>query len=103
LKKNRIHIIYSRLLLIIFIAGQVILYGHQHNTNGSRVKPHSSSRQTVSEICQLCDAMHFNHSVIQQQVAVVPVPKSSPVHLELAYHFISLVLVRSAGRSPPVS
>ena len=95
--------IYSRLLLIIFIAGQVMLYGHQHESNGSHSKAHSASQQTVSEKCQLCDAIYFNHSVINQQVHVMPVLKDAPVYIHLAYRFISLVIVRSAGRSPPVS
>jgi hypothetical protein len=95
--------IYSRLLLIIFIAGQIILYGHQHNSNGSHIKVHSSSQQTITEKCQLCDAMHFNHSVIHQQVDVAPALTATPVYIHFAYNFISVALVRSAGRSPPIS
>jgi hypothetical protein len=103
LKKNSIHIIYSRLLLIVFIAGQVILYGHQHNTFASHAKAHSSSQQTISENCQLCDAMHFNHSVIDQQVHVAVVLSATRVYDHFDYDFISLKIVRSAGRSPPIS
>jgi hypothetical protein len=95
--------IYSRLLLIIFIAGQIILYGHQHGSNGSPIKAHNSSQQTITEKCQLCDAMHFNHSVLHQQVHVAPAPTATPVYIHFAYKFISLVLVRSGGRSPPIS
>ncbi len=95
--------IYSRLLLIIFIAGQIVLYGHQHSSSGSHINAHSSSKQTITERCQLCDAMHFNHAVIHQQVHVVPALKVTPVYIHVAYDFISLALVRSAGRSPPVS
>jgi hypothetical protein len=95
--------IYSRLLLIIFIAGQIVLYGHQHSSNGWRVKAHSASQQTITEKCQLCDAMHLKHSVLHQQVHVAPVQTATPIYIHFAYDFISLVLVRSAGRSPPVS
>jgi hypothetical protein len=95
--------IYSRLLLIIFIAGQMILYGHQHSSNGSRVNAHSSSKQTVTERCEICAAMHLNHSVIDHQVHVAPALTGTPVYIHFAYDFISVALVRSAGRSPPVS
>ena len=95
--------IYSRLLLIIFIAGQIVLYGHHHSSNGSRINAHSSSGQTITEKCQLCDAMHFNHAVIHQQVPVAPAQTAAPVYVHIAYNFISVALVLSAGRSPPVS
>jgi hypothetical protein len=47
--------------------------------------------------------MHFNHSVIDQQVHVEAALTATPVYIHFAYHFISVALVHSAGRSPPLS
>ena len=104
MKKNKSHIIGARLLLFIFVAGQVILYGHQHKVNTIFSKVHSStSQQTVTEKCQLCDAMHFNSMVINLRHYVMPVAVSHYDYKAVTYTFVSLSLILSTGRAPPLS
>jgi hypothetical protein len=107
LKKNKSIILGAWLLLVFFVGGQVILFAHQHRltkfTGHIDVK-HAASQQTVTEKCSLCDAMHFNTMVVNGHTPVL--------HLLVASHhqyivvsptFISLSLILSPGRDPPVS
>jgi hypothetical protein len=104
LKSNKCHIQLARLLLFIFVAGQVILYGHQHAVNTSLSKVHSrASQQTITEKCQLCDAMHFNSMVINVQLHIAPIAVSHYNYQAVTYTFVSLSLILSTGRGPPVS
>jgi hypothetical protein len=104
LKRNKYHILCARLLLLIFVAGQAILYGHQHNTNFVISKIQGSKhRQTVSEKCQLCDAMHFNSATLNHQIHFQAALTSTSLFIPGTYDFISLSLILSAGRSPPLS
>jgi hypothetical protein len=104
LKKSKYHIICSWLLLICFITGQAALYAHQHGVNTPVSKSaHQSSRQTVTEKCQLCDAMHFNSMVLNQQVYVKPVVLNSYIFIPGSYNFVSLSLILYSGRAPPLS
>jgi hypothetical protein len=104
LKQNRYHIQLARLLLVIFVAGQIVLYGHQHQVNTVLNKVHSqSSQQTITEKCQLCDAMHFNSMVINMHYYVVPVVVSHYHYKAVTYSFVSLSLILSTGRAPPIS
>jgi hypothetical protein len=104
LKKSAYHIFCSWLLLILFVAGQVVLYSHQHKLNNlvGHLK-HSSSQQIVTEKCQICDAMHQNTMVISAHYGVVPVVVSHYDYKAVTYTFVSLSLILSTGRAPPVS
>jgi hypothetical protein len=104
LKKNKYHILCARLLLLIFVAGQAILYGHQHGSNATALKVHPSAhQQTVTEKCQLCDAMHFSRATINHQVYFQPAAAGITLFIPDAYNFVSMSLILSAGRSPPLS
>ena len=104
LKKNRSYLIGAWLLLVFFSAGQVILFAHQHKLRQSEFSKHSRPfQQTVTEKCSLCDSMHFNTMVVNDQPVII--------HLLTATHydyqavtrtFISLSLILSPGRAPPV-
>ena len=104
LKQNKYHILFARLLLVIFVAGQIVLYGHQHKVNTVLNKVHSrSSQQTITEKCQLCDAMHFNSMVINVHLHVAQVAVSHYDYKAVTYTFVSLSLILSTGRAPPLS
>jgi hypothetical protein len=106
LKRRKYHIIFSRILLICFVAGQYMVYAHQHNVVKSAAKssgilkniPH----QTVSEKCYLCDVMHHNAMVTNTQVYLNPVAVAGHVFKNVAYSFTSIQLILSGGRAPPM-
>jgi hypothetical protein len=104
LKKSKYHIVFARLLLLIFIAGQAIVYGHQHTDTFASVNGrHHATQQTVSERCQLCDAMHYNTMELAQAVYFQPVLVSRHLFTIKTYHFLSLSLILASGRAPPLS
>jgi hypothetical protein len=104
LKKSAYHIFCSRLLLVLFVAGQLLLYSHQHKVNDivSHLK-HRSAQQTVTEKCQLCDAMHHNTMVVDAHYYVAPIVVSYRSYKAVTYTFVSLSLILSTGRAPPIS
>jgi hypothetical protein len=105
LKKNKYHIIHSWVLLICFVAGQYMVYSHQHKLIKGTAQTYSPNkqqpRQTVSEKCQLCDAMHHIGMVITQQANFSPVVVTDCVYKSPVYNFTSLALILSGGRAPP--
>lgn len=83
-----------------------MIYAHQHqivkgNTTGHIAK--NTSRQTVTEKCSLCDVMHHNVMVKTATVSFDAVTVLSHTFKNLVYHFISIQLILSSGRAPPVS
>ena len=107
LKKSRYHIIYSWILLVCFVAGQYMVYAHQHNIIKNPTKvcntPKDQSRQTVTEKCQLCDVMHHNAMVTTTQVYFNPVVVTGHFFKVYNYSFTSIQLILSGGRAPPRS
>ena len=104
LKKSKYHIICSWLLLICFITGQAALYAHQHGVNTPVSKSaHQSSRQTVTEKCQLCDAMHHNSMMTHTPTYFAPVVVTGHFYKQGQYDFISIALILSPGPAPPVA
>jgi hypothetical protein len=106
LKTSKYHIICSRILLICFIAGQYMVYAHQHNIINNTGKAYNISKnipqQTVKEKCYLCDVMHHNIMVITSQVYVNPVMVAGHVFKKAEYSFTSIHLILSGGRAPPL-
>ena len=104
---SKYHIICARLLLICFIAGQCMVYAHQHNViktlpaegYSAKTIPH----QTVAEKCYLCDVMHHNNMDVATQVYVCPVITSIYTYKTAHYGFTSIQLILSSGRAPPHS
>jgi hypothetical protein len=107
LKTNKYHIIFSKILLICFIAGQYMVFAHQHNIVNIPAKNYSYSKsipqQTVTDKCSLCDVMHHNAMVINSQVYFNPVAVSFHVFKNVEYGFTSIQLILSSGRAPPSS
>jgi len=107
LKTAKYHIIYSRILLICFIAGQYMVFAHQHNINNVAPKTYSYakgiSQTTVTDKCYLCDVMHHNAMVISSNTYVNPIAVSFHVFKNTEYSFKSIQLILSGGRAPPLS
>jgi len=104
-KKSKQRIFLSWLLLTFFAAGQVIIYSHQHHTHAAPLTKtsHHSSRQTISDTCPLCDAMHFNHMALTPQVCAQADLVSHSFFAAHCYAFVSISLILSGGRAPPIS
>ena len=104
LKERKNHIICSWLLLLIFMAGQVVLYSHHHGAESLVVKvQHQVSCKTASEKCGLCDAMRFNSMEINQTVSSNYLLAFDFFFIVNTTDFVSILLISSAGRSPPLS
>jgi hypothetical protein len=105
LKKNKYHIVQSWILLICFVAGQYMVYAHQHKLiQGAKqtyLAKQQQPKQILTEKCQLCDAMHHNSMVMAGQVNFSPVAAANYVYKSSVYNFTSLALVLSGGRAPP--
>lgn len=105
--KNRIyHILFSRILLICFIAGQVMVYAHQHNTAIGIVKTFGIAKDqqgpSFKEKCALCDVMHHHNMLTTLQVYFNPISTGKHVYQSVQYSFTSIGLILSGGRAPPV-
>jgi len=106
-KTRKHHITCSWILLACFVAGQFMVYAHQHNLSVAGSKSifitvsKNKPLQTVKEKCQLCDAMLHNAMVINTQVYFNPVIAGRHVFKPFAYNFNSIQLIHSSGRDPP--
>ncbi|WP_299360096.1 hypothetical protein [Mucilaginibacter sp.] len=107
MKKNKANIFYSWLLLVCFIAGQYIIYTHQHKiAANSKTKTHGlakiPARTIVQEKCSLCDAMHHTTAVINKYTYFSPNIVTQHFYKVYNYAFVSIALILSSGRAPPV-
>ncbi|MGZ3777257.1 MAG: hypothetical protein ACXVI9_06600 [Mucilaginibacter sp.] len=101
MKKGKRHIFYAFTLLICFAAGQWAVYAHQHKTRAHVTRAAHST--VLTEKCQLCDAMHHN-SMIQHSPTVFNAKVvTDHVYKQCTYDFVSIALILSAGRAPPIS
>jgi hypothetical protein len=106
LKKDKYHIVCSRILLICFAAGQFMIYAHQHPVSPALGKQFAASRaaiahQTVKEKCDLCDVMHHNAMVASHYAYLNPVAVCVHVYKDVDYNFTSIQLILAGGRAPP--
>lgn len=105
MKKSKYHIVYAWIVLICFAAGQGMVYAHQHLTSyaiAHQQKP-DQSKTTVTEKCQLCDAMHHTGMVINKTQYFTPAVCADHFYKQGTYDFISISLILSPGRAPPFS
>ncbi|HTK18649.1 MAG TPA: hypothetical protein VL442_04030 [Mucilaginibacter sp.] len=102
MRRAKLHIIYTWIVLFCFAAGQMMVYTHQHWV---KYKTHQTAQNqtTVSEKCQICDAMHHTSMTLPDNHYFIPTVSSDHVYKQGKYDFISISLILSAGRSPPVS
>ncbi len=107
MKKNKLNIIYSWLLLLCFVAGQYMVYSHQHHATKGISKTislngNNTSQQVLKEKCDLCDAMHHTFAVIDTPLYATPQLVVTHIFKACDYDFVSMSLVLAAGRAPPV-
>ena len=102
LKRAKRHIIYTWIVLFCFAAWQVMICAHQHLVKYSTHQT-STNQQTVTEKCQLCDAMHHNSMMIDHHHYFNPVVSADHFYTPGKYDFVSIALILSSGRAPPVS
>jgi len=108
LKNNNRHIVCAWMLLLLFALGQCIVYAHTHSvgvasTRSAYQNSGHQSKQTVAETCRLCDAMHHNNIAVNTPVYFAPLVATNYFYKAVEHHFISIALILSAGRSPPMA
>ena len=101
MKKGKRHILYAFTLLICFIAGQWAVYAHQHKTFAHVTRAAHST--VLTEKCQLCDAMHHNSMIQHSPTAFTSTVVTDHVYKQGTYDFVSIALILSSGRAPPLS
>lgn len=105
MKTRKYHIVYSWILLICFVAGQYMVYSHQHNIDGTTGKNHRLSKnltqQTVKEKCSLCDVMHHTAMVKPGLLMFKPFNVTHSVYISRQYKFANIPLIFSSDRGPP--
>jgi len=104
LKTGKYHIFSAWILLVCFIAGQYMVYAHQHYLNKPGTVYHITSKdvkETVKEKCSFCDAMHCNAMVKANGIFFNPDFVSTYTFKPFKYSFKSLSLILSCGRAPP--
>lgn len=94
--------------MLLFAAGQFMVYAHTHTPGIGSIKsayqnPNNQPKQTVTETCRLCDAMHHNTMAVEHSVFFAPLVAASYFYKAVNHDFISIALILSAGRSPPMA
>ena len=79
---------------------------HQHKTmrraTYSVTKSQHKPATSIQEKCDMCDAMHHTAMVLTQQVYHFSVSAQDHVFKQGDYDFVSISLILSSGRAPPV-
>jgi hypothetical protein len=104
LKSVKLHIIFSWILLLCFVAGQYMVYAHQHHAKIHAVVVNKKPfPPTVKERCDLCDAMHHNVMLPGVQPQLPVIYSMSYFHFVASEQgFVPIGLVLASGRAPPV-
>jgi hypothetical protein len=104
-KATKRHIIYAWIIMFCFTAGQWAMYAHYHKVSKavSHILAHSHAKTTLSEKCQLCDAMHNTKMVQGDHNFAMPVVAAMHFYKPGNYDFVSIGLILSSGRAPPVA
>lgn len=105
MNKGKRHILVTWIILICFAAGQWCVYAHYHPTSYIKANTSKSqqTRTTISERCQLCDAMHHTSMTQENHTFFVPLITSELIYKQGQYNFVSIALILAAGRAPPIS
>jgi hypothetical protein len=107
LKTRKYYIVGSWILLTCFVAGQYMIFAHQHHIIKGSTKINNICkklpRQTVSEKCYLCDVMHHNVMTTTPQAYFNPITSDSYFFKRFEHNFTSVQLNISGGRAPPAT
>jgi len=82
-----------------------MVYVHQHKlikTGSTYAASQQKIKQTVSEKCQLCDAMHHTSMVVGSNVFFDHMAVADCFYKSPVYNFTSLALILAGGRAPPL-
>jgi len=107
LNKSKSHIFLSWLLLLFFVAGQGIVYAHQHDSkfNATSVGKSThdlSKHENVHEKCTLCDQMHHTPIDVVQPFNFAQILATVEISFCAAqHHYKGKTLVHADGLSPP--
>lgn len=105
MKRSKYHIACSWILLACFVAGQYMIYAHQHNITATISSKFSISKnlpqQTVTDKCALCDAMHHNIMVKAASAYFADFKITGYIFKRCEYSFTNISLILSGGRAPP--
>lgn len=85
-----------------------MVYAHQHyiNKKAHSVTCHSaksSSQLTITEKCALCDSMHHVSMEMANHVSYHSIDSADFIFKTFEYDFISIALILSPGRAPPIA
>lgn len=104
-RKNLIR--FAWIILICFIAGQTMVYSHQHYTHAGKISASTLKTpkpvQTVSESCNICDMMHHTHMAIFSSDSINPPVTLCETIYNNQHDYVGIALILSAGRSPPMA
>ncbi|WP_158557122.1 hypothetical protein [Mucilaginibacter conchicola] len=105
-KKSTYHIICAWALLFCFVAGQYMVYAHQHNANRHLHQlcidsKHHTKAQILTEKCEVCDSMHHDFMELVKPQFAVYFTKATRVYTFQQYNFASIGLILASGRAPP--
>jgi hypothetical protein len=105
MNKRKSRIRFAWVILICFIAGQTMVYSHQHfhykaALSTSTVK-NTQSGTTVTDSCSICDMMHHTHMVIFDNATINPPVTLCETIYNNQHDYKGIALILSAGRSPP--
>ena len=105
MNKNRRHILYTWIILVCFAAGQWSVYAHYHAISRSQLTSSATAKHqhTISEKCQLCDAMHHTAMLHQSQLLLTAISVTNVNYQPCQYNFVSQSIVLASGRAPPLS
>ncbi|QXV66380.1 hypothetical protein FPZ42_04580 [Mucilaginibacter achroorhodeus] len=107
MKKSIYHIICAWALLFCFVAGQYMVFAHQHHVNKhvhqlSQSDKHNPDKQILKEKCEVCDSMHHDFMELFKPQFALHFSKTDRVYTFKQYHFQSIGLILASGRAPPV-
>ena len=105
MRKRRNHIRFAWVILICFIAGQTMVYSHQHY-NYKAALTHTVKTpqpvQTVTDTCSICDMMHHTQMALFDTAGFTPTVTLCETIYSNLHDYKGIALILSAGRSPPV-
>jgi hypothetical protein len=101
LRKTKRIIVYSWLLLFFFIAGQSMVFAHQHYKQETNLSLNKFHIPVLKENCAVCDVMHHNHMFISQQVYFTPAVVVMFNYQDKKSEVTYIQLILASGRAPP--
>ncbi|QKJ31805.1 hypothetical protein HQ865_19215 [Mucilaginibacter mali] len=102
MKKTKLNIVFAWSLLLLFVAGQYLVFSHTHK-QGSLVTVTKDHAPTFKERCDVCDVMHHTHMVLTHHVYFTPMV-ATLCHYQFKPSGVQLIqLVLASGRAPPMA